>query len=120
MTDAVGATDVASDVVRARLDDGRGFDVNHAMASQGATAIEVYVGWSAEPVHVAFRGYRTGIETWVEVGPRLKMRVLNALEPLFASGWQIGDFAQSVRWDMSRGAGGDLYEGCWVRLHRSA
>jgi hypothetical protein len=104
---------------RIRRDDERSCGVDQVMRMSGTAAVEVYVGWNTEPVHVAFRGYRSGAETWAVVGPRLKERVMLALGPLLIMGWQInGVFSQSVRWDMSKGVGGDLYEGCWVQIRR--
>lgn len=119
MIESVGATN-SPHVARIRSDDERNVGVDQVLRMTGVNDVEVYVGWSTQPVHVAFRGYRAGAETWVVVGPRLKERVMLALRPLLASGWQVdGVFSQAARWDMSKGAGGDLYEGCWVRLSRT-
>jgi hypothetical protein len=105
---------------RVRPDDDREFGVSQALKIGGANAgLEVYVGWIARPVGVATRRGVPGLLSWEVAGPLLRERVLAAVQPLQANGWQLdGTFSAAVRWDMSRGAGGDLYEGCWVRMRR--
>lgn len=106
--------------LRARPDEDRDFGVIEALSMTSATAgIEVYVGWTSRPIGVAARRLTTGALNWEVAGPLLRERVMAAIEPLRAAGWQVdGTFSVATRWDMSRGTGGDLYEGCWVRMRR--
>jgi hypothetical protein len=122
MSESKQATTLRPPDARIRTDDERSLGVAQALTLDRAVdTVEVYVGWSSQPVRVAFRGYRAGVQTWAVAGPLLRERVMLALRPLLAAEWQLaGVFAESTRWDMSKGAGGDLYEGCWVRLRRTS
>lgn len=122
MSESKQVTTLLRPDTRVRLEDERGIGVDQALKMNGdVDTLEVYVGWGKQPVSVAFRGYRAGVQTWAVVGPLLRERVLLALRPLLAAGWQLtGAFAESTRWDMSKGSGGDLYEGCWIRLRRTS
>ena len=97
----------------------REFGVREALLTTGDAEVEVYVGWDTRPVGVAPRGRQAGAESWEIVGPILRERVLAAVAPLLAAGWHLaGSFPAAARWDMTRGTGRDLYEGCWVRMRR--
>ena len=105
---------------RARSDGDRDFGVAQALA-QPATVdeLDVYIGWHAQPVAVSSRAWAPGAMSWDAAGPVLRERVLAAVAPLRSAGWQLaGTFSAATRWDVSSGAGGDRYEGCWVRLRR--
>ena len=105
---------------RTRPDDERNLDVRAALAmSPMPDRLEVYVGWASQPVSVALRRNVYAALRWEVAAPLLRERTLAALAPLHAAGWQLdGPFPVATRWDMSRGDGGDLYEGCWVRMRR--
>ena len=105
---------------RARSDGDRDFGVADALAlPAGSGELDVYVGWHAQPVAVSGRRWALGSMTWDAAGPLLRERVLAAFAPLRSAGWQMdGTFSAATRWDVSSGAGGDLYEGCWIRLRR--
>ena len=105
---------------RVRPDDARNVDVRAVLAmSPVPDRIEVYIGWGSEPVSVALRRNVTSSLRWEVAAPLMHERVIAAIAPLRARGWQLdGTLAVAIRWDMSRGDGGDLYEGCWVRLLR--
>jgi hypothetical protein len=122
MSELKQATTLLRPDARIRADSERSLGVDQALKLDGAVdTAEVYVGWGSQPVSVAFRGYRAGVQTWAVAGPLLRERVMLALRPLLAAEWQLaGAFAESARWDMSKGSGGDLYEGCWVRLRRTS
>ena len=79
----------------------------------------MYVGWHAQAVGVSGRRWTPTIMTWDAARPVLRERVLAAVAPLRSTGWHLaGTFAEATRWDVSSGAGGDRYEGAWVRLRR--
>ena len=105
---------------RARSDGDRDFGVAEALAlPDGPGELDVYVGWHAQPVAVSGRRWAPGSMTWEAAGPILRERVLAAFAPLRSAGWQMaGPFSVATRWDVSSGAGGDHYEGCWIRLRR--
>jgi hypothetical protein len=100
--------------------DNREFDVREALKSEGSVStIEIYVGWQSNPISVVGRRGMMDVQTWTIAQPLLESRVRSAINPLVATGWELlGSFSVAVRWDMTRGAGGDMYEGCWVRLGR--
>lgn len=105
---------------RVRSDEGRSFGVRQALqAPSDVSELEVYIGWDGHPVGVAMRRDAMGVQSWAIAGPLLRERVLTAVAPLELSGWQLdGTFLAAARWDMSRGTGGDLYEGCWLKMRR--
>lgn len=105
---------------RVRSGDEREFDVKAALAlSTLPDDLEVYVGWPSEPIGVTLRRDAQAALKWETVAPLMQQRVLTAIAPLVSIGWRLdGAFPVAARWDMSHGEGGDLYEGCWVRLRR--
>lgn len=105
---------------RARSGGDRDFGVAEALALPATVAeIDVYIGWHQLPLAVSGRRWTFGSMTWDAAGPLLRERVLAAFAPLRAAGWQMaGTFSVATRWDVSSGAGGDLYEGCWIRINR--
>jgi hypothetical protein len=105
---------------RVRPDDARNVDVRAVLAmSPVPDRTEVYIGWGSDPVSVALRRNVASSLRWEVAAPLLHERVTAAIAPLMGAGWHLdGTLAVAIRWDMSRGEGGDLYEGCWVRLRR--
>ena len=86
-----------------------------------AGPVEVYVDLNPEPVRVGVRGGWGRGESWLVAGPVLRGRVLAAIGPLLAAGWQLdGTFNAAARWDVSVATGPDLYQGCWVRMRPAA
>ena len=115
-----GAAALPPPAMRARSDGDRAFGVAEALAlPAGSGELDVYVGWHARPIAVSGRRWTLGSMTWDAAGPLLRERVLAACAPLRSAGWQMaGTFSAATRWDVSSGASGDLYEGCWIRLRR--
>ena len=82
-----------------------------------AAGCTVYVAF--EPIRILPRGGRGPGASWEVAGPLLRGRVLAAVGPLLAAGWQLGGtFASAARWDVSAEEGPSLYRGCWVRMQR--
>jgi hypothetical protein len=82
-----------------------------------AGVIEVYVGWSAQPVRVSSRPHAAGSNAWQAVSLLLRQRVASAIQPLLDDGWTLeGTPVAAMRWDTTYEHNGQDYEGCWVRL----